>query len=385
MSGIKGKIGLMASSFSMMSFFVVNSVLANIAEAFPDTSVQTVQMITTMPNLIALVVALIVGRITPFFYKRHLIIVSKFFYLAGGLFSYFLHQNIICILIGAGIIGLGLGIMLTCVAALICDCYNEKESGILLGLQAALISGGGMVFIWLGGQLGKSHWENVFLAYLLIVVVLVVEIICLPKGKLDVKESNKNGNGEHQKERVAASVWFYALVGFLFFVFLTIFNTGISMFVNSRGFGGPEEASYASMCYTFTGLVMGCISGLLIAKLKEYTFVLCSAMSLIGMMLVFISGNLGILFIGGAFCGGAFAVFNPSGNYFAAQNAGAHNRSICIAIYSSVSSLGQALSPIIIGFLFGALSVEQWFLGAAVAFAVIIVITVTGIKKFKRA
>lgn len=382
MNGLKGKIGLMASSFTMMSYFMVNPVLADIAKAYPDASVQAVQMITTLPNLLSLIVALIVGKLTPYFYKRTLIIISKFFFLAGGLFPYFFHQNIGCFLFGAGVIGIGLGIMVTCVAALICDCYSEKESGILLGLQAAFISGGGMVFTWLGGQLGKTYWKNVFLAYLLIVVALVIELVCLPKGNLDQRETEGDGKKEARKQHVPAGVWFCGITGFFFFMFLTIFNTGISMLMNDRGIGGSQEASYASMCYTFTGLVMGCLAGLLIAKFREYTFVLCCGMACIGMLLIFVSGGLGLAFIGSAFCGGAFAVFNPTGNYFAVQQAGAGNRSICIAVYSSASSLGQAISPICIGAVFGTLSISQRFLGATLALAVIGGVTVFGLRRF---
>ena len=382
MNGLKGKIGLMASSFTMMSFFMVNPVLADIAKAYPDTSVQAVQMITTLPNLLSLIVALIVGKLTSYFYKRTLIIISKFFFLAGGLFPYFFHQNIVCFLFGAGVIGIGLGIMVTCVAALICDCYSEKESGILLGLQAAFISGGGMVFTWLGGQLGKVHWRNVFLAYLLIAVVLVIEIICLPKGSLDQREMERDGKKEERKHNVPAGVWFYGITGFLFFMFLTIFNTSISMLVNGRGFGGAQEASYASMCYTFTGLVMGCLAGFLIAMLREYTFVLSCVMACIGMLLIYVGGGLGLIFIGSAFCGGAFAIFNPAGNYFAVRQAGVGNQAICIAVYSSASSLGQAISPICIGVAFKALSIPQRFLGGALALALIGVVAVIGIRSW---
>ena len=184
---ITGKIGLMASSVPMMSFLAPTAVLADIAEAFPDSSLQTVQIITSMPSLLGVLSSLLVGKLTPRFYKRHLILAATLFYLAGGLLPCVLHQALWQILFGAGLLGIGLGIMLTCVASLICDSYDERESGVLIGLQAAFISGGGMVFTWLGGQLGKNNWEHAFFAYVLAAVILVIDLFWLPLGKLENK------------------------------------------------------------------------------------------------------------------------------------------------------------------------------------------------------
>ena len=366
MSKLKSKIGLMATSFLMMSFLVPTSVLADIAAAFPDVSLQTVQMITSIPSLIGVMSALLVGKVTPYFHKRHLIIGAVLFYLVGGLFPYFFHQAVWQILFGAGLLGVGLGVMLTCVAALICECFDARESGVLIGFQAAFISGGGMVFTWLGGQLGKNRWENAFLAYMLVILILVIDLLWLPLGNLEVKKDNGS-----RKERVPLQVWCYALAGFLVYLFITVYNSNISMLVGIREFGGSVEASYASMSYTFAGMIAGCISGYIIPKMKEYTFVLSTVMAAIGMLLAFFSSNLLVLCAGGLFCGAAFSTFTPAGNYFAAQKAGHNNRSFCIAIFTSISNLGQAISPLVIALIMKPLSIVQRFLGAAVAFAVI--------------
>lgn len=377
MKEMRGKIGLMAASFLMMSFLVPNSVLARIAEDFSDVPLQTVQMITTMPSLIGIVTALLVGKVTPYVYKRYLIIGGTLFYLVGGLFPYFFHQKVGLILLGAGFLGIGLGIMLTCVASLICDCYDEKESSALMGIQAAFISGGGMVFIWLGGLLGKEHWEQSFLAYLLVIVVLVIEIICLPKGKLEIKKSGQ------ETGRIPGNVWFYAILGFLVYVFINVYNSNVSMLVEQRSFGGPVEASYASMCYTFAGMIAGCFTGMIISRIKERVFIMSVLLALAGLLLSFLGGKLWLLCLGGMLCGAAFSTFTPAGNFYAAQSGGEQSRSICIAIFSSVSNFGQAVSPVLVGLLMRPLTIEQRFLGAAAAFVVIALIAVVGIRHFK--
>lgn len=377
MKRIKGKIGIMASAFLMLSTLVPNSVLAGIAEDFPEVSLQTIQMITTMPSLAGIVFALLVGRVTPYIYKKYLIITGACLYLAGGIFPYFFHGNIGCMLLGAGVLGIGMGIMITCIPALICECYGEKESGILMGLQAAFISGGGMVFIWLGGQLGKDNWENAYLAYLLAVVIIVIDIFCLPKGKLEQKEEKGEGRG-----RVPGSVWFVAILGFLVYAFINIYNSNVSMLVEIRSLGGPVEASYASMCNTFAGMIAGCLTGIVIPKVKRHIFTIATLLALAGMAVTFFFGELWGLCLGGMLCGASFATYTPAGSFYAAQDAGEDNRSLCIAIVSSVSNLGQAISPILIAILMGPFSIEQRFLGGAIAFGAITVFTIIGVRKF---
>jgi len=373
MRKIKEKTGLMASSFLMMSFLVPNSVLAEIAADFPEVPLQTVQMITTMPSLVSIVLALAVGKITAYVYKRTLILISTFFYLAGGLLPYFFHRHIGWILAGAAVLGIGLGIMMTCVAALICDCCSEKESSRLLGIQAAFISGGGLVFIWLGGQLGKTRWENAFLAYILVIAVIIIDFICLPKGKLD-RRSGYCG----RREKIPGRVWFYALSGFVLYVFVIVYNTNISVLVNIRGLGGPVEASWASMCYTFAGMIAGCMTGFLISRFGQYIFLFSSILALAGMSIAYVGGSLWMLCLAGMFCGAAFSSFTPAGNFYAAESAGKHNRSVCIAVFTSVSNLGQALSPVLVAWLMKPLSIEQRFAGAAAAFVLVAAVTFAG-------
>ena len=379
MKHITGKIGLMASSFLMMSFLVPTAVLAGIAASFPDASLQTVQMITSMPSLLSVLSSLLVGKLTPRFYKRHLIITATLFYLVGGLLPCVLHQALWQILFGSGLLGIGLGIMLTCVASLICDSYDERESGVLIGLQAAFISGGGMVFTWLGGQLGKNNWEHAFFAYVVAALVLVIDLFWLPLGKLENKTEI-----DGRREGVPLRVWFYALTGFLLYLFVTIYQSNVSVYVGIREFGGPVEASYASMCYTFAGMIAGSVSGFLISKMKEHIFVLSCAMAAIGMMLAFLSPNLLVLSAGGMFCGVAFSTFTPAGNYFAAQKATENNRSFCIAIFTSISNLGQAVSPIAVAWIMQPLSIAQRFLGASAAFVVIFVFVFLAVIKPSR-
>ena len=93
MNNLKGKIGLMAASLPMMSFLAPSSTLARVAESYPDASLQLVQMLTTVPNVISVIVSILLGFLTPYVYKKYLILISGLIYPVTGTLIFFFHPN----------------------------------------------------------------------------------------------------------------------------------------------------------------------------------------------------------------------------------------------------------------------------------------------------
>lgn len=380
MNNLKGKIGLMAASLPMMSFLAPSSILARVAESYPDASLQLVQMLTTVPNVISVIVSILIGFLTPYVYKKYLILISGLIYPVTGTLIFFFHPNVMTMVVLTALMGIGSGIRITCIPALICDCYNEKESGQLIGMQAGFISGGAMLFIWIGGQLARNNWEYCYLGYLFIFILLIVELFCLPKGKLDRKKET-----HEQKAAIPKSILFFTVTTFAFCIFIYVFNSNVSLLVDMRSMGGTVETSYASMCYNLAGMVAGCITGFVITKVKEHIFSCGIFLGLMGSLLCFIAPNLGILCIGGILCGAAFAVVVPAGNYFASINSADYNRTFCISLFNAGSALGQFFSPLFFGATMGSAPIDLRFAAAASGLFVLLIIMIVGNFKIRKA
>lgn len=374
MGTLKGKAGLMTASLMMMSFLAPTSILARIAEAFPETPLQIVQLLTVIPNVISVISSILAGKLTSRFYKRHLILISGLFCPAAGLFIFFFHPSVYIMVFFTALMGISCGIRITCVPALICDCYNEKESSRLIGMQAGFISAGAMLFIWIGGQLSKEHWEYCYLSYLLVLLLLIIEFFCLPKGRLDRKKENNK-----VKDPIPKSILFYTFIAFFFGIFIFTFNSNISMVIDIRQLGGTVEASYVSMLYNLAGAAAGCITGFVILKFREHTFTWGLLLGILGMTLCFLGIQFVPLCIGGILCGAAFSVVIPVGNYFASVNSSDYNRAFCIAFFNAGSAMGQFASPLFFGSVLGMLSIEQRFLGSAAGLTILILVTIAGI------
>ena len=371
-------VGVMAASLTMMCYLTPNSVLADISKSFPDVPLQYIQMLTSMPCLIGVFVCIITGKLATWICKKNMIVFGACMYLVGGVLPYFFHESIGQMFLGTVLLGVGAGIMMACNAAIIYDCFGETESGRLMGIQSAFVSAGGLIFIWLGGRLGAEKWENAFLSYLLVIVCMVIMIICLPKGELEKRLDDTSleiyqSKSTAEKTGVPSGVWFYSITGFVVFLCVAVFNSNISVVVELRQLGGVLESSHASMCYTLAGMLVGCIVGFLLERIKSI-FIIITAMGCAGMLIAYFGDSLGALYIGGMFCGATFSGFTPSGNHYVALQANRSNRALCIAIFTSVVTLGMAVSPVVVAWLLGRFSIEHRFLGAGIAFAALMMV-----------
>lgn len=379
----KGKLGLMAASLPIMSYTACTSILASIAQAYPEAPLALVQMLTSIAGIVIVICSIGVGWFTPYFTKRSLILVTGLLYPLSGLIIYFYHPNVSVIAVFTALMGVASGVRATCVAALICDCYNKEESARLLGAQGGFISVGAMFFVWLASQLAKVHWERCYLVYTLIFFILIVEFFCLPKGKLDPKKEKSQNH-----IAIPAKIWYFTLIDFAGAFMVAVFISNISMLVELRHLGSTVQAGYSTTVYNFVGIFAGIITGRIITHIREWILPAGVVFGFLGMLSCYFGNHLIILCAGGALCGCYFSIVTPAANYFASVYASDYNRSLCIALVNAGTSMGLFLSPLIYGTLLKTLPTEiripSAFLIAGIGFLVIGVITILVCLKEKR-
>lgn len=377
---MKNKLGILSACFVMMSYLLLSPVLSEIAASFPETDISVIQMLITLPTLITLLSSLIAGRLVVKFYKKTLVLWGMSTYLTGGLLPLIYHGNIWFLLVCSGIIGLGTGTLVTLTASLICDYFTGKERDQMMGLQAALISGGGMVFTLIGGWISQFGWEKTYLTYLLVIPFFVLVILFLPKGILEVSPADKKDG------RLPVFVWYLSLIGFLFYVCQNTFNTNVSLLMAQEQIGSTQTAGFATSFYTFGGLLSGILLGQLMSILRNYSVPASILSSCIGLFLTFIGQSAPVILIGGFLVGFGFSMFTPAGTLLVAEHVPESQRSFSIAVFSSCSNIGSALSPVIINAC--ALTVGTTFRSkfafAAAALLVITALTILQIFAGKR-
>lgn len=368
---MKHKIGILCSCFIMMSYLAVSPVIADIAEEFGNVDVATVQMVITLPSLVCLVTSLLAGVLARRFYKRTIILASMVCYVLGGLCPLLASGSVWPLLICSAVLGLGTGGMVTATAAIICDCYEGAERSRMMGLQAAMIGAGGMIFTLLGGGLSRFGWRAAYGAFFLLIPCLVLALLCLPKGTLDIQEQS------HGRLRIPGYVWMMSVLGFLFYALQNTFNTNISLYMTETGLGTAQTAGLATSLNTFAGLVAGCLLAQIMKRLKQRTVPTAFLLAAIGLFLTWQGGNLVIILIGGAMIGFGFSTYTPAGSCLVSECVDEAERSICLALLSASNNLGAALSPVIVNAISGWFgpSVRIKFLVAAVSLMTVAIVS----------
>ncbi|MCC3498259.1 MAG: MFS transporter [Microcoleus sp. PH2017_15_JOR_U_A] len=139
-----------------------------------------VRLVLTAPALFIAIGAPIAGIAIDRFGRKGLLGLSVFLYGFAGS-SGFLLDQIGLILLGRMLLGFSVAGIMTTATTLIADYYIGVARSQFLGLQAAFMGFGGMIFLTLGGYLADRNWRQPFLIYLMAWLILPLILLVLPE------------------------------------------------------------------------------------------------------------------------------------------------------------------------------------------------------------
>lgn len=340
---IKDGIGIYAATATIMSILIPVPVLASIAQAFPEVPMTTVQLIAAIPSLLAIVANFVTAKLATRFTPRVRTIAACFFYVAAGLVGYFLHDNFAMLIVASCLAGFGMGGVQNSIASLITNSFDGDARGAAFGLCSVFVGLGGFVYVSMAAALGAEAWYNAYLGYFVVLVLIVLQLIFLPKGVLE----EPTAKGEHVK--IPREVIFLCIFGFAYFGATQLFNNNISMFIAETGLGGTMEAGNASQVYTLAGMVGGFLVFPIKRLFKNQTLAANALISLAGCACIVLTGSLVGVCIGAAFMAFGFAVYNPIESQLVSEASPAKGLAFNLALMAATQSIGQATSPYWIG------------------------------------
>lgn len=346
------RLGVLTTCTVSLCYMAFSPIIASMAAAFPDVDVSLVQMVMTLPSFMFIVFSPLAGKLTQRFPKKTLVLMSLFMYLVGGVFPFFFHGSIWLVLMGSLVIGCGSGLLMPVINAIICDNFEEEERAQVMGLNATFVAIGAMLFIFVGGQMVSltGDWSGCFLAFLLLIPVILVAWTCLPTGEPSRQEETA-GSGFEMNPYVA----FMFVIGFVYFVMQNAFNTNSSLYISETGIGGAEAASLATMCNTLGGILGGAVFGLLVKKAKDQAQSVALGLAGVGFLVAFFIRSLVPVLAGGILIGAAFAFYNAIGTYLLARYLKPQNNAFTVSVYMAVINVGAALSPVVVNGVSGVL------------------------------
>jgi len=336
---------LLVSSLTIMSMITISASLPDMTKAFsnlPNAS-GLVKLTLSFPGLFIALSAVVAGIFIDKFGRLKLLGASLILYAVSGSSGYWL-ENIYLILAGRAVLGISVGISMTIVTTLVADYFQGKARQKFAGIQIAVMSLGGIIFITLGGFLADVSWRAPFLLYLF-------SILILPFTYLFLKEPQKAEEAIASNTLVKSPkiIWFVFINVMLMWVIFFIIPVQVPFHLKSIGIEKNALIGIAIASATF----FSAVSAFSYSKLKDKLnfhqvfglgyFIMALGYAIIAMSASYLIVLAGILLVG---LGMGFLI--PNANIWVMQLAPIEIRGREIGRLTTFWFMGQFLSPILL-------------------------------------
>ena len=173
---------LLGSTMTVMAGAAVSPALPSISAHFkniPDHEI-LVKLILTAPALSIAVIAPFTGLILDRLGRRPVLLFCLALYSLSGTAGFYLH-SLSAIIISRAVLGIAVSGIMTGFIALIADYFEGGKLNRFMGIQAAFMGFGGVVFIFTGGLLADINWRCPFLIYFFSILILPLVYFFLPE------------------------------------------------------------------------------------------------------------------------------------------------------------------------------------------------------------
>ncbi len=382
---LKARIGILTIALLIMGAMAITPSIANIAAAFPDVSNSVIQMVFSLTSLTSLLSAIAVGKLTVTVSKKKLVLTGIALMGIGGMIPYFYHSEFYFLLIGAAIIGLGLGSLSTLTPTFIADNFEGHERDATFGQMAAFVSLGSVLITVIGGKLAASGWVNNYLVYLVTVPLFIIAALTLPNKPILESHNPHGAGGSKPAIKLNAKVLLIGCVGFMFLMLFTALPNNLAMYMVTQQVGDGSNISTAFGIFLISGL----FSGMLFGKISKFTASLTFSAAFIvfgaGTFIICTTTAVPVLLAGCFVAGFSISIFMARAPSTIACVVDFTSMPMAIAVYSAFTAIAAFCSPLIINTLagyFGDASPKAALtVTGAMAFVVVLVLVATKFEK----
>ncbi|WP_371296786.1 MFS transporter [Ruminococcus sp.] len=338
-SGLKAAI--LTMSFIQMATNAVSSILANIAMEFPDASVTTIQYLMTFPNLMIVAVSVIAAGLAEHISKRTLAATGLLLATVSGILSFAVHGSILILYVWAGMLGIGVGLVVPMANSLISDYFQGNERDTMLGYQTGAANAGSMIMTYVGGVLATIAWQFDYLVYLLAIPGLILTLMFVPKQNVVAKNDIAT---EKKKFKIVPREVVFCIVAAVYMLMFYLGPTNIALYFSEKQIGNTMTAGTASSLLLLGGVLMGFFFGKLAEKIGKHTITLGFVTLFVGYTLIYIKGQLIPTYIGCLFVGMSNPLVMPQcmGSVVTEDK---QRSTVMMSVVFAIANLGTFLAP----------------------------------------
>ncbi len=340
---------LCASSLTVMAGTPISPALPTMATVFaahPSADL-LVRLMLTMPGLFIALLAPASGWLVDRFGRKPLLLWGTVLYTAAGSSGLYL-DSLWAILVGRALLGVAVAAIMTAAVTLIGDYFIGPARQRFLGLQAAFMSFGGMIFLLSGGLLSDLSWRGPFAIYLAAMIVV-------PMVVLTIREPLRTAAHHSHKSRLAAARAPWGVIALIY----AIAFLGMTSF-----FAIPVQLPFHLQVFlaadgTQVGIAIACmtlfatLSSMLYYRIKtRLSFQGVVAVMLLGLsvgyLIVALASSYAWILVGMLVAGLGLGLLMPNLNVWLMSNAPESIRGRLVGGLTMSLFLGQFISPIVL-------------------------------------
>lgn len=340
---------LLTSTLTVMSGATISPSLPAMQEYFieVDNSALLVRLVLTIPALFIAIGGLFAGQLVDRIGRKPLLMIAAFVYgLAGA--SGFILNSLGAILVGRAVLGFAVAGIMTGVTTLIADYYVGQKRADFMGLQAAFMGLGGVVFLSLGGFLADLNWRSPFLIYLSAWAILIAISIALYEPNRSLHKSNTNSVATNKPSMPWGVLAMIYGVAFFYMVAFYLIPVQLPFYLKNMSNSSASAAGLAIATSTLASSIASLRYGFIKQKFGFVSIVTGSfATAAVGYVVIGIAGSYKIVLLGLIIAGLGFGLLMPNLNVWLSSIISDALRGRALGGLTTFFFLGQFLSPIV--------------------------------------
>lgn len=330
-------------SISLSAGIALVPILSNIAAVFPEQR-EWLQLLITIPSLIMMFSSLLTDRLSKQISLKSITIISiGIIFLAGispywiSSFSYLLFTRIL--------MGIGLGLLNTVIASLPAIYFSDhKMRDSAVGIQAAFVCAGGIMFNILSGVFAKYNWKFVFLVQLLNLIPLLAAVILMPNSEYKKDQIGITGSkGIFVRNAVPVAV-----LSFICIILTCTYPLNLSLFVSNSGLGDSQFVGVLTSINSTIGFFIGLAFGKVHSRIKDRTFLFGLVLTAVSLLIVRFSPNQVLLLAGSAGFGVGTSFISPTLYVMLYRSVKQEEVVLSVALLGIASNVSQFISPFLV-------------------------------------
>lgn len=362
---------LAVSSLTIMANATIAPSLPGLAEKFSDVpNIETLLgMLLSLPSLTIILTAAIFGVMAEKFGRRPVLLVALCLYGLGGA-SGLVADGMTQLLIGRVVLGFGVAGTMTIATMLAADLWTGQARMKFMGIQAAVMNIGGILFLIIGGLLAEATWRGAFSLYLLAFPVAAI-------AALNLKDIDSNGEAKKgPKPKLDWTICIQVgLLGFFTMAMFYLIPTRMPFFLKELGVNSPTLAGISIAAVMLAGIPASLSYQKVGAKLSPIAvFSLGFTLMTVGFVLFTLAQGYAVVLLGSLIVGLGFGLIMPNQNMWLMSAVEPQARGRAAGILTTFVFAGQFAGPVFAG-IAAAVTTQRGVFGVfAVALAVMAVV-----------